>query len=302
MTVKTFKQRLLKVIFTLVSNGESSPTTFAGGLNTLELTNIRMQTKVVKAGGAAMGSMQAAIFGMTLSQMNSLSTLGLKIQLVPRNKVTLLAGEGPPPGKNYKVVFQGTITDAYADMNSAPEVAFRVQAAIGAAESVQANPAVSYKGSVDVATVMSGLADQMGLTFENNGVNVQLNNTYFSGSARTQAAECADQAGISWTIDDGVLAIWPRNGARKGNSVEVNPQTGMIGYPAYTSQGIMVKSLFNPEIKFANKVKITSDLKPACGVWAVYTLEHDLDARTPNGKWQSTFGCYNPDFPPPVTV
>lgn len=290
----TFIKRNIDVTFTLAQGSFSG-----SGLNTLTLQGLRVSSKLVKAGGVSMGTAQIAVYGMELRHMNQLSTLGMQIQLIPRNFITLTAGDDE---RGMFKVFQGTITNAYTDFQSAPQVAFRINAHTGLSEAVQSIPATSYRGSVDVATVMEQLARQMNLTFENNGVHVQLSNPYFPGSARTQAQEAAQAANVSWTIDDGVLAIWLKNGARGAPSVDVNASTGMIGYPAYTAQGILLMTEWNPAIRFGATVNVKSDLQPACGKWALYQLEHDLEAQAPAGRWQSTLGCYNPAYPPPVTA
>lgn len=261
--------------------------------DTITLKNLRMQTKVIKAGGATKGQLTASIFGMRLDLMNQLSTLGMKVQLVPRNIVTMKAGDE----RGTFTVFQGNVIDAYADMNASPQTAFRLTASIGSAESVVSASPTSYKGATDINVIMAGLAKQMGLVFESNVPTINLLNPYFSGSAWTQMRAAADAAGISATIDDGILAIWPRNGVRKNTVVDVSVKTGMVGYPAFTSQGINVQTVFNPAIKFGGKVKVTSILKPACGEWSVFTLSHTLDCQLPNGHWFSSLGCYNPSLP-----
>lgn len=290
--------RRLEIEFTLSKDNPGGSSFGQGGANTLRLKDVRISAKVVKAGGATMGAMSASVYGMTLKSMNQLSTLGMRIQFVPRNTAALFAGDADG---NMKLVYKGTVTQAYADMNAAPEVAFQVQCQTGAAEAVTAIPPTSYKGGVDVAEVMKTLAGQMGLGFENNDVSVQLADPYFAGSARQQAEQVANQAGISWVIDNGTLIIWPKNKARKtAKRFILMPGTGLIGYPAYTAQGIMVKNLFNPAIQFGSEIEVQSDLKPACGVWAVYGIEHDLDAIVPNGRWQSTLQCFDPNFAPPL--
>jgi hypothetical protein len=248
----TFVKRKIELAITLTGAAKFKGTS----ANTLTLADLRMQTKVIKAGGATKGQLTASIYGMTLSQMNQLSTLGMKIQSVPINTVT-----------------------------------------IGSAESIATAKPTSYKGGVDVNVVLAGLAKQMNLVYESNVEPILLSNPYFSGSAWNQMRACANAAGISCTIDDGILAAWPRNGARKSDPVEVNTKTGMVGYPAYTSQGIQVRTLFNPALKFGGKVKVTSTLEPATGIWSIFTLDHSLDCLMPNGQWFSTLGCYNPGVP-----
>jgi hypothetical protein len=287
-----FVQRLIDVTFTL---GQGS---FAeSGTNTVKLSGLRISSRCVKAGGPSMGTMQMQIYGMTLSLMNKLSTLGMMIQLIPRNVVTVEAGDAI---SGMGTVFIGTITNAWADFQSAPDVAFFLEAHTGLIEAVGLVPPSSYKGAASVPVIMSSLATLMGLAFENNGVTAVLANPYLSGSARSQVKACAEAAGINWVIDNGILAIWPKNGARGGEIPLISPDTGLVGYPAYTAQGLSLKTIFNPSVGFGSKIEVKSDLTPACGIWSVYSLNHDLDSQVPRGSWFSTIGAYNPNFAPPV--
>jgi hypothetical protein len=195
---------------------------------------------------------------MPPSLMNQLATLGLVFNLVPKNTLTIMAGDDE---SGMSTVFGGTIWAAYGDYASQPNVPFHFECLAGAADAAIAVPASSFTGSTDVATIMSGLARQMGLGFENNGVSVKLSSPYLSGSAKVQAQKVADWAGIEWTIDDGKLAIWPKGGNRNTPNVPtISPSTGMISYPAFTQQGIIVKTVFNPQISFGSLIKVESSL------------------------------------------
>src|ERR1700722_20220567 len=111
---------------------------------------------------------------------------------------------------------------------------------------------------------MSGFARMMSLQFENNGVTGSLSNAYYSGSAKTQAQMCVDDAGISWNHGDlGILAIWPKFGSRGGAVPLISPQTGMVGYPTYSALGIDFQTLYNPSIGFGQKVQVQSSLEAA---------------------------------------
>lgn len=275
------------------------------GQNTLVAdTKLRMRAKVDKAGGVSMTSMQLQIFGMSLSIMNQLSTLGMLVSAVQRNSVVLQAGDV----NGMTTVFNGTITAAWTDP-AMPDVSMMIEAQAGLAEAVLPSQPVTYADGLDVAEGMSALATSMGLTFENNGVNVKLPASYFSGSARDQARAIADAAGINWLIDNGTLAIWPRNGYRPGDAVMISKDTGMVGYPEYTAQGIKVDSLFNPGVKFGGKIQVKSELfdpknnpqgLPASGIWSVYKLGYDLASNDPGGPWFSRIEASNPQFPPQI--
>jgi hypothetical protein len=288
----TFAQRQLSISFSLDSG------TFDGNNNTATLSGYRAHALIEHAGGPSDGTLDLTIYGMKQSMMDQLSTLGMQINLVPKNTIVVTAGDKGAGGGS--TVFLGYILAAYADFKGQPEVAFHVTAHTGLPQAVAPAQASSYRGSTDVATIMQSLATMMGLRFENSGVQGKLVNPYFSGSAKSQMRKCADAAGINATIIDGTLAIWPRGGFRNGQIPLVSPDTGLKGYPSYTAYGIMLETLYNPSIGFGQKIQVHSSLKPANGEWAVYSLSHDLAAETPGGNWHSTILAYNPKFPTPV--
>jgi len=300
-----FVQRLIQVQFVL-ANGSFGNTPVARqqeGLNTLSLNTadkpgLRITTKVVNPGGETAPTLDMAIYGMTLSQMNQLSTLGVKIQLLPTNTVTVLAGDKE---SGMTVVFIGTVTGAFADMTSAPDVAFRVtgQTAING-QVDQADP-VSFNGAVKIETILKPLAENLGLKFENNNVNKVLSNPYCSSSTFDQIAQICLAADVDWTIEKGVLAIWPRNRSRDTTSIPlISRKSIMVGYPTYTAEGILVKALFTPGIDFGKRLKVESDLVGASNEWATNKIELDLDSNVNHGKWFMTLSCIDPNYPETV--
>jgi hypothetical protein len=287
-------ERALGVSVKLESGG------FSEGGNSANLPDgLKMIAYIEHAGGLSDGTLDLTIYGMTRSLMNQLSTLGMQINLVPKNLITLTAGE---PGK-MSTAFIGYIIAAYADFNASPDVAFHITAHTLGPFGAQPLEPSSFKGSADVATVMSGFATKMGLRFENNGVTAQLQNQYYSGSVRTQAQACVKAAGISWNHGEGgILAIWPKNGSRNNGQIPKiapPPNGSMIGYPTYTAYGIMLRSLYDPTIGFGQKIQVQSSVLTT-GEWAVYGLSHHLESQTPNGKWETEILAYNPKHPTPV--
>ena len=288
----SFVKRLINVGF-----GKGEGVFVDSGSNQLLVTGLRVSAKIIKAGGPSMGTASVQIWGMTNSTMNDLSTLGMRVRVVGRDTISISAGDAD---SGMAVVFQGTITNAWADFTSAPDVVFHIDAHIGLEQATMPADPTSFQGSVDVATIMAGLAAKMGVAFENNGVSIQLSNPYFPGNPRAQVMACAKAAGCKWALDDGKLVIWPSNGARDGQTPLVSPKTGMVGYPAFIAQGIMVRTIFNPSIGFGQKIQVQSDLQRATGTWAVFSLDHELESLMPHGQWFSILGCYNPTFEPPV--
>jgi hypothetical protein len=295
----SFVERKLRATITLAAiEGQAQTFSNSGGADTVVIENLRMSAEILHAGGPADGTLELTIYGLSQSTINRLSTLGMKINLVPKNGIVLEAGDD---ASGMGIVFTGFILTAFADFNASPNVSFHITAQTLGPQATIPAKASSFKGSADIATIMSGFATQLGLQFENNGVTGKLENAYFSGSAKTQAQECVDAAGISWNHGEGkVLAIWPKNGSRNGQIPLVSNDTGMIGYPTYTDYGINIESIYNTSIGFGQKIQVQSIITAASGTWAVYGLGHHLESQMPNGKWFSTVLCYNPKFPTPV--
>src|SRR5260370_23247814 len=89
----SFIQRQIEMTISLAQK-DGSVSSFGGsGFDTLKLSGLRATTRIVKAGAATRGSLSASIYGMTRSQMNQLSTLGMRRSLVPKNLITMKAGD-----------------------------------------------------------------------------------------------------------------------------------------------------------------------------------------------------------------
>lgn len=315
----SFVERIVQVSVTLAQNTQTNqPNTFAeSGTSQVNLIGSRVECRIENSGAPVDGRARVRIWGMTPSLMNQLATLGLVFNLVPKNTLMIQAGQVVNGLPQLSTVFSGTIWAAYGDYTNQPDVPFTFECLAGAADASISVPATSFPAAFDVATAMSGLARQMNLGFENNGVSISMPPTYLSGSAKTQADKLARWAGISWGIINGnTLSIWPRGGNRTTQSVPViSKATGMITSPAFTQQGIIVKTLFNPQVAFGGLVEVQSSVLAGIASvqpnqpnatgnapstfptqWAVNKLDLLLDSLLPKGQWMSTIYAYNPNY------
>jgi hypothetical protein len=139
---------------------------------------------------------------------------------------------------------------------------------------------------------MKALAKQMGYGFSNNGVNVTLKKPYLPGTLRDQVRNLAEQANIYFTIDRDVLYIYSKRTGSSENPILVSVETGMVGYPTYMSNGLAVRTLWNPNIRVGSPIQVKSILKVAEGVvWRVQSFAHSLDSMVPGGQWFTTMQC-----------
>lgn len=258
---------------------------------------IKMRAEIHNAGGID-GTMNLTVWGLPLQIMNQLSTYGTQINLLPKNAISLLAGDS---SGQLQQAYSGSIIASVIDFHQ-PDAPMRITANAAAAFSAVAGTPASYNGKVDVATAMKSIASAMGLQFENNGVNSQLSNTYLYGSPRDQYNDLVDHADISATIDRGTLAIWPKFKNRNGNAITISPDDGtMIGYPSYTATGMMFTALYNSAFAIGKQVIVKgSQLPPANATWNTYSVNHTLESQTVDGKWESELFASSPNHATPV--
>lgn len=78
----------------------------------------------------------------------------------------------------------------------------------------------------------------------------------FFGMARDVLRETAFSTGTSWFIEDEKLVITKNNRPRPGDVIKINAETGMIGRPAQTYDGIIVRMLLNTRVRPDTRLEI----------------------------------------------
>jgi hypothetical protein len=171
-----------------------------------------------------------------------------------------------------------------------PEVFLEIQANSASVAMLTPTAPRSYKGQIDVATVISNIATNppLNFTFENNGVNVQLSNAYLANTGMEQIKTLAQAAGIWWVLDNTTLAIMPRNTGRGGLIPQISSASGLIGFPTFDGVGVNFQTLFNPAIRFLGHIQLDTSITRAAGQWVVTGVAHRLESEKPGGAWFST--------------
>lgn len=277
----SFVKRKITVTFQLGQGafGES-------GTNTVTISGLRVQANIHKIGGADGGGGITAlrIYGLTLGLMNQLSGMQY-VTRMRKNTVIVQAGDDEA---GMTTVFVGQVVVSMMDFSQSPAVTLNISATPGAFYLVAPAAPFSSPGSVDAAQILSSLASVMGLGFVNNGVSGKMLKTpYYAGSPMDQAAAVIRDAGIEWNgCHDRTLAIWPKGGNAPGNTVNLNAQTGLVGYPSYWENGIVFRALFNPAFSFGGLVKITNTpIKVSNQTWKCFDVVHTLESEMPGGAW-----------------
>jgi hypothetical protein len=320
----SFSPKQLRFAFALAGAGSAlQPFSFTStGLNQATVTNARASVRITFAGSMAGTSADIAIWGLSQNDMNQFQTMGIEINKIARNIISVSAGDA---ANGFSRVFTGNIVQAWGDYNGAPDVAMRFHCVAGYLEGTQPFNDTTFSGNVPVFQIFQSIAAQAGWGFFNNGIDqtIALNNPVYKGSSVDQFKKLSQDVKVNAMLLPGnqagqnyVLTVWPKGGAglSQGGIPVISPKTGMIGYPTYQQNGmIMVRTLYNPSIAMGNQIQVQSALftnqslaalQSPNSLWVATRVDHALDMLIPKGQWMTTvFAAVNapfkPTLPPP---
>lgn len=273
----SYIQRDITVAFTL-SDGRTFDN---GGGNVLTLPGAKCFATITVYGGTAGTQITLYIWGLSPAHMADLSYRGVWRPAQSRtNKMRVMA--------NGRLIFEGDITDAYADYNQAPDIPLILTGQVNFNLRNQTAADFSAKGDVPVADIIRALASSAGLKFENQGVSRSLSNPHFSGNVIQQMLDAASAADISIDTGDAEkVTIWPKGEKRNIPPLHISPDHGLIGYPVYTMTGLSATTIFCPDLFIGRHVHLESSLPNVTGDYQLTGVIHTITSRTVGGPWSS---------------
>ena len=278
------KQKTLRVTV-ILGEGE-----FEGGGNTKIFEGLATQVRVTKAGLPEKNSAEVRIFGLKLPDMEQLTFLSFLPGEYRKNHILIEAGD---KGGELSVVFKGDITAAAADFSTSPDVSMKFQALTAGWSVLIADSPTSVQGEETAENLIKGFAQQAGYNFINEGVTESVKNATFNGSPVQKAEQVAEEVGAELLIDDETWTLMPWDKPR-GDAVLLKADSGLIGYPSFTQDGITCTCFYNPRLKLGGLIKIESIVPRSTGYWKITKLSHELAAYT-EGRWMSKIdGTYLP--------
>lgn len=78
------------------------------------------------------------------------------------------------------------------------------------------------------------------------------------GMAREYMRDAAESTNTSWSIQDGRVQMVPKRGYIPGKAISLTAESGLIGQPEQTEQGIMVRCLLNPMLRVGGRIKLNN--------------------------------------------
>ena len=168
------------------------------------------------------------------------------------------------------LVYMGDITTAVG--TQPPDIVMSLKCATGDFQKGNV-VAKSAAGKTPLRNIAQGVAKDLGLSLVYEAKDKQISNYSFTGGALKQVNTLSEMGMVNAYVDDGKLIVKDYNIPLAGRTRELNLDTGMIGIPEFTEQGIKVKMLFDNQTVLGSGLNITSKMNPAAnGLYTVYKL------------------------------
>lgn len=275
-----FWKKAIKVSISLAEG------TFDGENNEVTLPKVPVHVTMDRTGGDELPKCTIEVKNLSMSLMEQLTVLSFRKLQTYNNVIKVMAGE---EDRELDLVFQGEISSAIPVFSSDGTVTFRIEAASGYYPLQLSTPPVSVNGETTIEYLMGQFAKEAGYILENNGVTGSVSNSVFVGTPVMKARLLARQTGIDLLIENGKFVILPSYKDNRENIVPlISKNTGLIGYPSFTNDGIECECLFNPNVEIGGLVKLESVVPKATGVWRVTRIYHDLEAyNSSGGNWHT---------------
>lgn len=174
--------------------------------------------------------------------------------------VTLQAGYAQG---NFGIIFQGTIKQIYHGRERNVDNFLEIRAADGDIFHNFGFINKSFPGGMTDLQKIQAVSAATGNPIDQNVGNlVTLNRLprgkVMFGLVRAYMRDIARTNDSRWSIQNGAITLVPLTGYLPGKAIVVNSNTGMIGVPEATENGIAVTVLLNPLIHIGHVIKINN--------------------------------------------
>lgn len=225
---------------------------------------------------------------------------------------------------NLSLIFRGTICWVYRGRLNATDSYVRIIAQDGDEAYNFAVVNQTLSAGWDPSTVFGAVAKSMspyGVTTGYSSItgNPAPRGKVLFGMARDRLRCLADSQHAGWGIENSTLNLVPYSTVMPGTVPVLNAQTGMLGVPEQTIQGIIVRCLLNPDIRSFGKLQIDnsaitsltvkqqltgSDVvvvpsKDWDGFYVAHCVTHQGDTR--GNEWQTEAICIAVDGTAPAS-
>lgn len=267
---------------------------FNGYIGTVDISGLRVSFSITKSLAWSTNTANIKIWNLSQTNRNLIKDYG--------DEVTLYANysenSNPSLGINTnskatEVLFIGDTT-AVSHFYDKPEIITVLECGDGEKYLNQLHVTVSYAEGAQARTVISNIAQQMGLEvaeFANSDNLIYRQGYSYTGPGKDALTIVCNKLNLQWSVQNNALQIIPIKGTIEQPAIEINENTGMQGVPQrftyrrldqYRSidaptTGYKVKTALNPRILPGSKIILQSTHLDFKGPYRVESISHDGD-------------------------
>jgi hypothetical protein len=180
-------------------------------------------------------------------------------------------------------LYEGDITECVP--SQAPDIILTMKAKTG--QFSKGNVvAVAQASQVPLSRIAKDVADSLALTLIFEAKEKNISNYSFTGGALKQVEKLSEAGQVNAYVDDKNLIVKDYNVPLRGVSHVLSAETGMIGLPEMTEQGIKVKYLLDPKSQLGGQLTVESEINKALsGDYVIYKLSFDISSRDVPFYW-----------------
>lgn len=209
------------------------------------------------------------------------------------NQVTLRAGYDEPG-----LIFAGQITQAYTSRNDLDFIT-HIECGDGQTDYAKARVYTTLKAGVKDSDVVNMCMKAMSSS-KQGVIDLPRDKALprckvLSGDIKEYLKHVAKNNDANWHILDGNLNILPKNKVlNNSDGFVLSEQTGLIGSPEKTDEGLKITCLLNPKLNIGGLVRVKSILSEYDGDYKITQLTHSGDFL--NDTWQTELIAVNGKF------
>ncbi len=167
-------------------------------------------------------------------------------------------------GGSYGEVFQGTIIQYRIGRENATDNYLDILAADGDVFYNYATLNSSLSKGLSQADVLAHIKKETGIEMDTSALLIDsqhkpnIRGQILFGMARAHIRNIASTLDSGWSIQNGQVVLIDNKGYRDGEAVAINVNTGLIGVPEQTDEGIRITCLLNSKIRIGGKVQLNN--------------------------------------------
>lgn len=135
----------------------------------------------------------------------------------------------------------------------------------------------SYSDTILLSKVATDISVTIDVTLDFQAQDKNISNYNYTGATLQQMKRLEDAGNYNVYLDDDRLVIKDSDKALDSSQIVINKNTGMIGIPELTSDGVKVKYLLDPLSRPGAKLIVESELNPAAnGTYSIFKLGYEV--------------------------